>query len=111
MGSALKDKRVLVIDDVITAGTATRESVSIINAEGGQVVGLIIALDRQEKGNEGDLSAVQQIEKDFSFPVVSIVNLNALVDYLNRGGELSNYLDAIKKYRNVWSVVPFHLFV
>ncbi|KNB42354.1 orotidine 5-phosphate decarboxylase [Blastocystis sp. subtype 4] len=102
VGSALKDKRVLVIDDVITAGTATRESVSIINAEGGQVVGLIIALDRQEKGNEGNLSAVQQIEKDFSFPVVSIVNLNALVDYLNRGGELSNYLDAIKKYREMY---------
>ena len=102
VGSALKDKRVLVIDDVITAGTATRESVSIINAEGGQVVGLIIALDRQEKGNEGNLSAVQQIEKDFSIPVVSIVNLNALVDYLNRGGELSNYLDAIKKYREMY---------
>lgn len=102
VGSTLKDKRVLVIDDVITAGTATRESVSIINAEGGQVVGLVIALDRQEKGNEGDLSAVQQIEKDFSFPVVSIVNLNSLVDYLNRGGELSNYLDAIKKYREMY---------
>ena len=102
VGSSLKDKRVLVIDDVITAGTATRESVSIIDAEGGKVVGLVIALDRQEKGNSGDLSAVQQIEKDFGFPVVNIVNLNALVNYLNRGGELSNYLDAIKKYREMY---------
>ena len=102
MGSSLKDKRVLVIDDVITAGTATRESVSIIDAEGGKVVGLVIALDRQEKGNTGDMSAVQQIEKDFGFPVVNIVNLNALVNYLNRGGELSSYLDAIKKYREMY---------
>ena len=102
VGSSLKDKRVLVIDDVITAGTATRESVSIIDAEGGKVVGLVIALDRQEKGNTGDMSAVQQIEKDFGFPVVNIVNLNALVNYLNRGGELSSYLDAIKKYREMY---------
>lgn len=102
VGSSLKDKRVLVIDDVITAGTATRESVSIIEAEGGKVIGLIIALNRQEKGNDCDISAVQQIEKDYGFPVVSICDLNCLVNYLNQGGELSSYLDAIKKYREMY---------
>lgn len=102
VGSALKDKRVLVIDDVITAGTATRESVQIIEKEGGKVTGLVIALDRQEKGNDCDVSAVQQIVKDYGFPVVSIVNLEALINYLNRGGELSSHLDAIKKYREMY---------
>ena len=102
VGSSLKDKRVLVIDDVITAGTATRESVGIIEAEGGKVVGLVIALNRQEKGNDSEISAVQQIEIDYKFPVVSIVDLNALIDYLNQKGDLSNYLDAIKKYRDMY---------
>ncbi|OAO14776.1 uridine monophosphate synthetase [Blastocystis sp. ATCC 50177/Nand II] len=102
VGSALKDKRVLVIDDVITAGTATRESVSIIEKEGGKVVGLVIALNRQEKGNDSDLSAVQQIEKDYGFPVVSIADLNSLVNYLNQGGELSAHLEAITKYREMY---------
>ena len=102
VGSLLKDKRVLVIDDVITAGTATRESVGIIEAEGGKVVGLVIALNRQEKGNDSEVSAVQQIEIDYKFPVVSIVDLNALIDYLNQKGDLSNYLDAIKKYRDMY---------
>lgn len=102
VGSALKDKRVLVIDDVITAGTATRESVSIIEKEGGKVVGLVIALNRQEKGNDSDLSAVQQIEKDYGFPVVSIADLNSLVNYLNQGGELSAHLEAITKYRELY---------
>lgn len=102
VGSLLKDKRVLVIDDVITAGTATRESVGIIEAEGGKVVGLVIALNRQEKGNDSGISAVQQIEIDYKFPVVSIVDLNALIDYLNQKGDLSNYLDAIKKYRDMY---------
>lgn len=102
VGSALKDKRVLVIDDVITAGTATRESVGIIEKEGGKVVGLVIALNRQEKGNDSDLSAVQQIEKDYNFPVVSIVDLNSLINYLNQSGELSSYLEAITKYREMY---------
>ena len=102
VGSALKDKRVLVIDDVITAGTAIRESVGIIEKEGGKVVGLVIALNRQEKGNDSDLSAVQQIEKDYNFPVVSIVDLNSLINYLNQGGELSSYLEAITKYREMY---------
>ena len=105
VGSALKDKRVLVIDDVITAGTATRESVSIIEKEGGKVTGLVIALDRQEKGNDCDVSAVQQIVKDYGFPVVSIVNLEALINYLNRGGELSSHLEAIKKYREMYGAL------
>ena len=88
--------------DVITAGTATRESVGIIEKEGGKVVGLVIALNRQEKGNDSDLSAVQQIEKDYNFPVVSIVDLNSLINYLNQSGELSSYLEAITKYREMY---------
>ena len=102
VGSSLKDKKVLIIDDVITAGTATRESVSIIEAEGGKVIGLVIALNRQEKGNDCEISAVQQIEKDYGFPVVSICDLNCLINYLNQGGELATYLEAITKYREMY---------
>lgn len=69
------------------------------------MTGLVIALDRQEKGNDCDVSAVQQIVKDYGFPVVSIVNLEALINYLNRGGELSSHLEAIKKYREMYGAL------
>jgi len=84
VGAQLKG-RVLVVDDVITAGTAAREAADIVKAQGAEVAGLLIALDRQEKGG-GDgteLSAVQQVEQELKVPVVSIVNLTQLIEFLD----------------------------
>jgi len=75
--------RVLIIDDVITAGTAIREAVDIITAAGAQPVGVVLALDRQERGT-GQLSAVQEVEQTLGLPVTSILKLADLVDYLER---------------------------
>ena len=90
--------RVLIIDDVITAGTSVRESVDIIRAAGAEPAGVIIALNRQERGT-GDISAIQEIEQTWKIPVISIINLEALIDYLGVTADLSQYLDKIQEYR------------
>lgn len=99
VGSPLKN-RVLVIDDVITAGTAIRETMEIIAAAGAEAAGVVVALDRQEKGN-GELSAIQEIEKEFSIPVVSIINLQQIIDYLvqKENGGLAESLSGMKEYQ------------
>ncbi len=73
VGSELKG-RVLILDDVITAGTAIREVMELINQAGAEAVGVVVALDRQEKG-QGEISAIQEIEADYDIPVLSIINL------------------------------------
>ncbi len=88
--------RVLIVDDVITAGTAIRESVDIIRAAGAEPAGVLIALDRQEKGR-GELSAVQEVTRDFAVPVVSIIGLADLVDYLAHGED--DTLARVEAYR------------
>ena len=100
VGSPLKD-RVLVIDDVITAGTAIREAMAIIAASGANAAGVVVALDRQEKGNS-ELSAIQEIEKEFSIPVISIINLQQIIDYLEQQNNetLENYVTSMKQYQN-----------
>ncbi len=97
LGSPLSG-RVLIIDDVITAGTSVRESVDLITQAGASPAAVIIALDRQEKG-AGELSAIQEIESTWNIPVVSIICLEALIEYLGESPELSQYLDKIKEYR------------
>ncbi|WP_419811925.1 orotate phosphoribosyltransferase [Bacterioplanoides sp.] len=97
--------RVLIVDDVITAGTAIREVMAMINdAEGATPAAALIALNRQEKGN-GELSAIQEVERDFGMPVISIVNLNQVLDYVSEDPELSQYADAISAYREQYGVV------
>ncbi len=88
--------RVLIIDDVITAGTAIREVMTIIQQAKAGAAGVIVALDRQEKG-KGELSAIQEVERDFGIPVISIVKLAQIVTYLEETG--SEHLDAIRAYR------------
>jgi len=85
VGAALKG-RVLVIDDVITAGTAIREAADIISANGAEMAGIIIALDRQERG-QGKHSAVQEVENEFSVPVISIASVANLMALLNKQGK------------------------
>lgn len=89
---------VLIIDDVISAGTSVRESVDIIRQAGATPAGVAIALDRQERG-KGDLSAVQEVERDFGLRVVSIANLDALLAYLHQKQGAGANLTAIEKYR------------
>ena len=90
--------RVLVIDDVISAGTSVRESAGLIEAAGARLAAVSIALDRQERG-EGRASAVQEVEQRFGIPVVSIANLDALITYLEQAGERDGDLRAVSHYR------------
>ncbi len=102
VGASISGKA-LIIDDVISAGTSVRESVEIIKQNGGEVAGVLIALDRQEKG-ESDLSAVQEVERTLSTQVVSIAKLEQLVDYLGEANFGEDVIAAVKKYREQYAV-------
>ncbi len=102
VGHALEGK-ILIIDDVISAGTSVRESMDIIEQLGAKAAGVVIALDRQEKG-QGDLSAIQEVERDHKIPVAGIVQLKDLVSFLQEKGDSPQYLDAIQRYRDQYGV-------
>jgi orotate phosphoribosyltransferase len=95
--------RILIIDDVITAGTSVRESVRIIREAGAQPAGVVIALDRQERGQDGR-SAVAEVGSHFGIPVYSIVNLGDLVGYLDEQPEARGHADAVRAYRARYGV-------
>jgi orotate phosphoribosyltransferase len=90
--------RVLIIDDVITAGTSVRESVELIRAAGAEPAGVVIALDRQERGPTGR-SAVAEVQALYGCPVISIVTLDDLIRYLGEGGVDGNNLERLSAYR------------
>lgn len=102
VGAPLKG-RVLIVDDVITAGTAIREVMQIIQGQGAQAAGTLIALNRQERG-QGELSAIQEVERDFDMPVVSIVSLEQVLEYLAEDAELKQYLPAVEAYRAEYGI-------
>ncbi|MXR36552.1 orotate phosphoribosyltransferase [Craterilacuibacter sinensis] len=102
VGAPLKGK-VLIIDDVITAGTSVRESISMIRAAGAEPAGVAIALDRMERGT-GVLSAVQEVEQQYGLPVVAIANLGDLMTFIEGSDELARYLEAVKAYRASYGV-------
>ena len=93
--------RVLVIDDVISAGTAIRESIEIIRAAGATPAGVVVALDRQERGQESALSAVQEVQQAFSIPVIHIISLGHLIEHLEALGRQTE-LSAMQSYRAQW---------
>ncbi|CAB5493986.1 Orotate phosphoribosyltransferase [Bathymodiolus thermophilus thioautotrophic gill symbiont] len=93
---------ILIIDDVITAGTAIREAMAIIKANGATAKGVIVAVDRQEKG-KGEQSAIQEVEQNFGIQVLSIINLSHLVDYLKQGNDQA-LIERIESYRNQYGV-------
>ena len=95
--------RVLIIDDVITAGTAIRESMDIIQAQGAQPAGVVIALDRQERG-QGERSAIQEVEGEYGIPVAAIVRLDHIVGYLQNQDESAQALQRIRQYRQAYGV-------
>ena len=102
VGAPLQGK-VLIVDDVITAGTAIREVMSIIKSAGAQPAAVLIGLNRQEKG-QGDISAIQEVEKTFGIPVVSIINLNHIIDYLESQPDQADMVAKIRTYRSTYGV-------
>lgn len=102
VGAALEGD-ILIIDDVITAGTAIRESMDMISAAGAKSAGVIIALDRQEKGT-GELSAIQEVEQQYNIPVLSIIKLEHLITYIEGNPDFAQYLDKVKAYREQYGI-------
>lgn len=103
VGAPLQGKA-LVIDDVITAGTAVREVMGIIENAGAECAGVVIGLNRQEKGS-GELSAIQEVERDYGVPVISIIELKDIIDYLaDNGDKNTNYVNAITEYRQQYGI-------
>lgn len=95
--------RVLIVDDVITAGTAIRESVDIIRAAGAEPAGVVISLNRQERGR-GELSAIQEVERDYGLKVASIAGLDDLLELLRTRGDAPETLAAVQAYRAEYGV-------
>ena len=102
VGSPLEGK-VMLVDDVITAGTAIRESMTLIEEQQASLSGVLIALDRQERGN-GELSAIQEVERDFGTQVISIVSLADVVAYLAEKGGFDSEISAINTYRENYGI-------
>ncbi|HEK1688132.1 TPA: orotate phosphoribosyltransferase [Pseudomonas putida] len=94
---------VLIIDDVITAGTAIREVMQIIKGQQANAAGVLIALNREERGN-GELSAIQEVERDFGIPVVSIVSLTQVLEFLADDPQLKQHLPAVEAYRAQYGI-------
>lgn len=104
VGASLDGRRIVVVDDVITAGTAIRESIDLIGrAKDARLVGVVVALDRQEKGKESSLSAIQEIQHQYDVPVICIVSLTDIITYLEQNESTSkeyvSHLVNIKRYR------------
>ena len=102
VGAPLSGK-VLIVDDVVTAGTAVRDAVDIITAAGAEVAGLVISLDRQEIGRDSR-SATQEIEQTLGFPVVSILQLDDLIDMLEESKEYNEFLQPVLEYRKKYGL-------
>jgi len=98
VGSPLEGS-VLIVDDVITAGTAIRESIEIIRAAGAQPAGVLLALDREERGSVSPLSAVQEVREQFGIPVVSVINLSDLMHHMRREARTAD-LASMQAYRD-----------
>ena len=95
--------RVLILDDVITAGTAIRESIDIIRQAGGEPAGVLLALDRQERGKD-ELSAVQEVQGRFEIPIASILKLDDLIEHLETSPEHGEFLPKVEDYRRRYGV-------
>lgn len=100
IGHLLQGK-VLIVDDVITAGTSIRDSLEIIKTSGAVPVGVVVALDRQERG-EGELSAVQEVERALGLRVIKVITLETMLHYLEGNKNTRQYLDAINAYRRTY---------
>ena len=94
---------VVIVDDVITAGTAIRDAAKIINATEAKITGILISLNRQEKGS-GELSAVQEISRELDVPVISIVALDEVIEFIEKNESFQKHLENINAYRQEYGV-------
>lgn len=92
--------RVLILDDVVTAGTAVREAMDIINSAGAEPAGVLVALDREEVGSKARIPAVKQLETELGVPIRSIITLTDLIDHMEEDGQYEQFLPAVRAYRN-----------
>lgn len=102
VGAALTG-RVIIIDDVITAGTAVREAIDIISATDAQPAGIVIGLDRCERGT-GSRSAIDEVRQDLGLQVASVITMHDIIAWLESVGDLSQYLDPMRRYRDRYGV-------
>jgi len=102
VGAPLEGK-VLIIDDVITAGTAIREVMSMVEQAGAKAAGVVIGVDRKERGN-GQSSAIQEVEQQFDMPVVSIIDIDDILTYLEAKPDMQQLVEQIKEYRKEYGV-------
>ncbi|CCG83880.1 protein of unknown function [Taphrina deformans PYCC 5710] len=103
VGASMKGKKVLIIDDVMTAGTAIREAIEIIKAEGGILVGVVVALDRQERGTDSNLSTVIMVEKEFSIKVEAIIRFEDIIEF-SRDALSEEETKSMVAYRNQYGI-------
>lgn len=103
VGADMRGKKVLIVDDVITAGTAIREVMTILEQQGARAAGVMLGLDRQEKGT-GSKSAVQEIREQFGVPVVSVITLQTIVEYLARDGSHPGQMEKMREYQRCYGV-------
>lgn len=92
--------RVLILDDVVTAGTAVREAMDIISSAGAEPAGVLVALDREEVGSKARIPAVKQLETELDVPIRSIITLTDLIDHMEEDGQYEQFLPAVRAYRN-----------
>ena len=102
VGAPLEGK-VLIIDDVITAGTAIREVMAMVDEAGAQAAGVVIGVDRKERGNS-DKSAIQEVESEFSIAVASIIDIDDILTYLDSKADMQELVEQIKQYRQEYGV-------
>ena len=106
IGADMNGKRVLIVDDVITAGTAIREALAIIKGAGGTPAGIVVALDRQEIASETDRSAAQAVAEEAGIPVVAVATLADLLDFASGNPELVGYRQPLEDYRSRYGSRP-----
>lgn len=103
VGAPIEGRKVLIVDDIITAGTAIREVIQIVADAGAEVAGVVVSIDRQERGT-GALSAVDQVRREHAIPVISIVALDHLIAHLEQTGAHAEHLPAVQAYRDRYGV-------
>ena len=95
---------VVVVDDVMTAGTAIKESMAILDDAGARGIGVLIGLDRCERG-AGELSAVQQVEQEFGLAVTSVITLHDIIEWVQSASNMTAHLEALERYREQYGVI------
>ncbi|KAH9818999.1 phosphoribosyltransferase-like protein [Melampsora americana] len=104
VGVPLKNKRVLILDDVITAGTAIRQSIDLIKEQEGTFVGVVVNLDRQEKAPDSEMSAIQLLEAEHGVRVYPVINLTDIIEAMKSTGGLEEHLESMELYRKKWGI-------